>query len=156
MDISFSIYNNFYLTFIPKKNGRGNTTPTYNELIIHLEKISNIHSEVELYNMGPSDYGLPIYLCIINGEKDSANTFKKAREETTILFNNAIHPGEPDAIYFLIWLEEIKIIKKTLKIFLLLLLYRLIMLVECLIGLVIVESIKTDLMNMDSEEMHKI
>ena len=95
---------------------RGNTTPTYNELITHLEKISNIHSEVELYNMGPSDYGLPIYLCIINGEKDSANTFKKAREETTILFNNAIHPGEPDGINAcLIWLEEIINHKKNIK-----------------------------------------
>ena len=95
---------------------RGNTTPTYNELITHLEKISNIHSEVELYNMGPSDYGLPIYLCIVNGEKDSANTFKKAREETTILFNNAIHPGEPDGINAcLIWLEEIINHKKNIK-----------------------------------------
>ena len=58
--------------------------------------------------MGPSDYGLPIYVCIVNGAKDSTNTFKKAREETTILFNNAIHPGEPDGINAcLIWLEEL-------------------------------------------------
>jgi len=43
--------------------------------------------------MGPSDYGLPIYVCVVNGAKDSTNTFEKARQETTILFNNAIHPG---------------------------------------------------------------
>ena len=58
---------------------RGNTTPTYDELINHLKEISSLHSEVELYNMGPSDYGLPIYVCVVNGAKDSTNTFKKAR-----------------------------------------------------------------------------
>ena len=32
----------------------------------------------------------------------------KKLEETTILFNNAIHPGEPDGINAcLIWLEEL-------------------------------------------------
>ena len=82
------IFSNVY----SQEKWRGNTTPTYRELINHLKKISSLHSEVELYNMGPSDYGLPIYLCIVNGAKDSTNTFKKAREETTILFNNAIHP----------------------------------------------------------------
>ena len=95
---------------------KGNTTPTYSELINHLKEISTANSEVELYNMGPSDYGLPIYVCIVNGAKDSINTFKKAREETTILFNNAIHPGEPDGINAcLIWLEEILNNNKSIK-----------------------------------------
>ena len=99
-----------------QENWRGNTTPTYVELITHLKEISSLHSELELYNMGTSDYGLPIYVCIVNGAKDSANTFKKAREETTILFNNAIHPGEPDGINAcLIWLEEILNNKKSIK-----------------------------------------
>ena len=95
---------------------RGNTTPKYSELISFLKEISTSHSEVELYNMGPSDYGLPIYVCIVNGAKDSANTFKKAREKTTILFNNAIHPGEPDGINAcLIWLEELLNNKTSIK-----------------------------------------
>jgi len=95
---------------------RGNTTPTYIELINHLKNISRSNSEVELYSMGLSDYGLPIYVCIVNGAKDSINTFKKAREETTILFNNAIHPGEPDGINAcLIWLEEFLNNKKAIK-----------------------------------------
>jgi hypothetical protein len=99
-----------------QENWSGNTTPTYIELITHLKEISSLHSELELYNMGTSDYGLPIYVCIVNGAKDSANTFKKAREETTILFNNAIHPGEPDGINAcLIWLEEILNNKKSIK-----------------------------------------
>jgi hypothetical protein len=57
--------------------------------------------------MGPSDYGLPIYLCVINGGKDSTRTFSKALTGTTILINNAIHPGEPDGINAcLIWLDQ--------------------------------------------------
>jgi hypothetical protein len=57
--------------------------------------------------MGSSDYGLPIYVCIVNGAKDSLKTFEKARNETTILINNAIHPGEPDGINAcLIWLDK--------------------------------------------------
>jgi hypothetical protein len=85
----------------------GNTTPTYSELIFHLKNVSNLHPEVELYAMGSSDYGLPIYVCIVNGAQDSLKTFEKARNETAILINNAIHPGEPDGINAcLIWLDK--------------------------------------------------
>lgn len=85
----------------------GNTTPTYQELIDHLKSVSHNHPEVELYAMGSSDYGLPIYVCIVNGTGDSLKTFEKARNETTILINNAIHPGEPDGINAcLIWLDK--------------------------------------------------
>ena len=84
-----------------------NTTPTYEELIAHLQKLDKQHREIRLYNMGSSDYGLPIYLCVINGEKDSLKTFNKARNNTTILINNAIHAGEPDGINAsLLWLEQ--------------------------------------------------
>ena len=106
------IFSNLY----SQEKWRGNTTPTYSELINHLKEISISHNEVGLYNMGLSDYGLPIYVCIVNGAKDSTNTFKKAREKTTILFNNAIHPGEPDGINAcLIWLEELLKNKKNVK-----------------------------------------
>lgn len=85
----------------------GNTTPTYLELINHLKNVSKNNKEVELYAMGSSDYGLPIYVCIVNGAQDSTRTFEKARNETTILINNAIHPGEPDGINAcLIWLDK--------------------------------------------------
>jgi hypothetical protein len=84
-----------------------NETPTYPELIHHLKKLDQQHKEVELYAMGPSDYGFPIYLCIINGSGDSLSTMVSARSGTTILINNGIHPGEPDGINAcLIWLDE--------------------------------------------------
>jgi hypothetical protein len=85
----------------------GNTSPTYPVLIEHLQKLEKAHKELSMYNMGPSDYGLPIYLFVINGGKDSTRTFSKAKTGTTILINNAIHPGEPDGINAcLIWLDQ--------------------------------------------------
>lgn len=85
----------------------GNTTPTYPELISHLQKLDKQHKEIQLFNMGPSDYGLPIYLCVINGARDSLKTFEKAKSQTSILINNAIHAGEPDGVNAcLLWLEQ--------------------------------------------------
>ncbi|MDB3905439.1 hypothetical protein N9335_03065 [Crocinitomicaceae bacterium] len=83
-------------------------TPSYPELIEILTNLADSSDAIQLYNMGSSDYGLPIYLCVVNGGRDSLSTFKKARKETTVLFNNAIHPGEPDGINaMLIWLKKI-------------------------------------------------
>lgn len=90
-----------------QSNWTGNTSPTYPELIDHLQKLDKTHKELSLYNMGPSDYGMPIYVFVINGGKDSTRTFAKAQVGTTILINNAIHPGEPDGINAcLIWLDQ--------------------------------------------------
>ena len=90
-----------------QSNWTGNTSPTYPELIEHLKKMDKQHKELSMYAMGPSDYGLPIYLFVINGGKDSTRTFSKARAGTTILINNAIHPGEPDGINAcLVWLDQ--------------------------------------------------
>lgn len=97
------------MLFVPLLNAQwsGNTSPTYPELIAYYQKLDKEHAEVELYAMGPSDYGLPIYVCVVNGSGDSLKTFNKARENTTILINNAIHAGEPDGVNAcLIWLDE--------------------------------------------------
>jgi len=84
-----------------------NTTPTYPELIRHLKALDDQHDEIQMYAMGKSDYGLPIYVCILNGEKDSISTFIKAKENTTILINNAIHAGEPDGVNACLqWIDD--------------------------------------------------
>ena len=106
--ISFSFYLLCSYSFFAQENWTSNTSPTYEELILHLKDVSAANGFIELYNMGNSDHGLPIYVCIVNGAQDSSKTFKKARTETTVLFNNAIHPGEPDGINAsLLWLEEL-------------------------------------------------
>ena len=104
---AFFISLSSFLMIRAQNRWEGNQTPTYQELTNYLKQLSIQNPEIELYAMGESDYGLPIYLCVVNGEQDSLKTFEKARNETTILFNNAIHPGEPDGINaMLIWLEK--------------------------------------------------
>lgn len=105
------------LFFVPLTNAQWteNSSPTYPELIDYYKKLDKEHMEIELYAMGESDYGLPIYLCIVNGAQDSLKSLEKAKKGTTILINNAIHAGEPDGINAtLIWLDNwIKKGKKT-------------------------------------------
>lgn len=85
----------------------GNTTLNYPDLIKTYRQLAEKHKEIELYEMGPSDYGLPIYLCVINGAGDSLMTFEKARNNTCLLINNAIHSGEPDGVNAcLIWINN--------------------------------------------------
>jgi hypothetical protein len=103
-------------SFVAQSKWSGNESPTYDELQLILKQLALKHKEIELYNMGNSDYGLPIYLCIINGTGDSTKTFAKAKNETTILINNAIHPGEPDGINaMLLWIEECILTGKKTK-----------------------------------------
>lgn len=102
-------------SFLSNAQLNGNTTPTYHELIEMYQQLAADHAEIELYAMGESDYGLPIYVCVLNGAQDSTKTFEKARRSTTLMINNGIHPGEPDGINScLIWIEDwIKNGKKT-------------------------------------------
>ena len=98
----------FSFNFIfSQANWTGNTTPSYPDIISYLKKLVKENKEIELYSMGPSDYGLPIYICVINGAGDSLKTLLKAKEQTSILINNAIHPGEPDGVNaMLIWIDS--------------------------------------------------
>lgn len=93
----------------------GNTTPTYTELIDQYKKWDAEHEEIWLFNMGNSDTEYPLYVCLINAGSDPEKAFEKARTETCVLVNNAIHPGEPDGVNAcLLWIQEwIKEGKKT-------------------------------------------
>ncbi|MBU2018386.1 MAG: hypothetical protein KJ941_01960 [Bacteroidetes bacterium] len=96
-----------FSTFVFSQDWKGNKTPTYDELVMICKHFSAQHDEIEMYQMGESDGGIPIHLLIINGAKDSVETFVKAKNGTTILVNNAIHPGEPDGVNAMIlWIEK--------------------------------------------------
>lgn len=75
-----------------------NTTPTYEEMVEFFQQYAAENDDIALYNMGLSDYGLPIYLCVLNADQDSLKTMKRAKNEASVLINNAIHPGEPCGI----------------------------------------------------------
>lgn len=95
------------VSFVSLTQWKDNTSPTYPELIEIYRELDSAHQEIEMYAMGESDYGLPIYVVLVNAAGDSLTSFEKARKGTTLLINNAIHPGEPDGINAcLIWLDE--------------------------------------------------
>lgn len=72
-----------------------NYTPSYEEMIAYYTNLADSNDDILLLNMGQSDYGLPIYVCLLNVPSDSIKAMEKARSSTTVLINNAIHPGEP-------------------------------------------------------------
>jgi hypothetical protein len=72
-----------------------NYSPSYEEMVKFYKDLADKNEDVLLLNMGVSDYGLPIYLCLLNVPNDSIKAMEKARSTTTVLINNAIHPGEP-------------------------------------------------------------
>ncbi len=74
---------------------KGNQSPNYDELISFYEELARENRDIHLYAMGASDYGVPVYLCLLNVVGDSAKQFAQARKSTTLLINNGIHPGEP-------------------------------------------------------------
>lgn len=96
-----------FLPFLSFSQYEGNTTPNYPELIAQYQAWDKAHDEIQLYNMGKSDTEFPLYVCLINAGKDSTQAFENARRGTTILINNAIHPGEPDGVNAcLIWIQN--------------------------------------------------
>lgn len=97
--ILFGLFWGVYGCVLGQSQWIGNTSPDYYSLIAHLKSLDKANERMTLFEMGPSDVpGLPLYLCVLNSAQDSASTFEKARNGTTLLFNNAIHPGEPDGI----------------------------------------------------------
>ena len=79
--ISFILLFLSTFSFVAQSKWSGNESPTYDELHLILKQLAAKHKEIELYNMGNSDYGLPIYVCIVNGAGDSTKTFEKAKNE---------------------------------------------------------------------------
>ena len=96
--VSFCVYTSFLsiAQFSSEDLLSSNKTPTYTEIVDFYKDLSEGNNDIKLFQMGDSDYGLPIYLCVLNVSiEDSADIFKEAKTNTTLLINNAIHPGEP-------------------------------------------------------------
>ena len=67
---------------------------TYQETIDFYSGLANKYTNASFIVMGESDYGAPIYLFLIHPNYTNYSTINFS-EETTLLINNAIHPGEP-------------------------------------------------------------
>lgn len=69
-------------------------TPTYDQTIQFYKNLADEYGAAELVEMGQSDYGKPIYVFLIY-PNSQPKEIKDFADETVILINNAIHPGEP-------------------------------------------------------------
>jgi hypothetical protein len=115
LGLVFSIVNGVISQFPLSKILQGNFTPTYAEMMHFYDSIVAVHSDVQMFTVGYSDYGLPIHLVVLNAAADSVRTFEKAKTHPVLMINNGIHPGEPcgiDASMQLV-LDYVQIAEKT-------------------------------------------
>ena len=75
----------------------GKETATYAQVIEYYKQLGNAYPSIKLIEFGKTDSGEPLHLAVYsNSEKFN---FEELRENNTIiLVNNGIHPGESDGI----------------------------------------------------------
>jgi len=79
------------------EKSKGKETDTYAEVINFYTELAESSSRVSLKEFGKTDSGKPLHLAIYSPSKDF--DFEKIREDNSIiLVNNGIHPGESDGI----------------------------------------------------------
>ena len=61
-----------------KKLMNGNYSPTYEEMVDFYKDLADKNDDVLVLNMGDSDYGIPIYMCLLNVPNDSLKAIEKA------------------------------------------------------------------------------
>ena len=80
------------------EQSKGTQTPTYHEIIAWWKKLASTSPIIKMQEMGPSDAGFPVHLILVSTDRDFNIQSIKAKKKNIILFNNGIHPGEPDGI----------------------------------------------------------
>jgi hypothetical protein len=88
--------NNTFITHFEKTEGL--ETPEYHGVINYYKELSNVYSEISVFEMGETDAGLPLHLVVYNTDgKTQLNSIKNSTKNR-VLINNGIHPGESDGI----------------------------------------------------------
>ena len=88
--------NNTFITHFEKTEGL--ETPEYHDVINYYKELSNVYSEISVFEMGETDAGLPLHLVVYNTDgKTQLNSIKNSTKNR-VLINNGIHPGESDGI----------------------------------------------------------
>lgn len=81
----------------PFESSDGTTTATYDEVIKFYIKLAREFPKINIQTIGTTDSGKPLHLVTYN-EEGNFNFQKIGEENTIILINNGIHPGESDGI----------------------------------------------------------
>lgn len=89
---SLPLYTQPMQAFITPFEQDNNYSANYAEMMAFYNKlITEFPTKVMMQEVGPSDCGLPIHVIVY----DQSGDFQGETEKTTLLINNAIHPGEP-------------------------------------------------------------
>lgn len=83
----------------PFESSKGTATATYAEAISFYDKLAKTYpKQAKLFTFGQTDFGKPLHLLVLskNGQFDPKEV-KKA-DQSVLLINNGIHPGEPEGI----------------------------------------------------------
>lgn len=75
-----------------------NTTATYEEVQQFYTEIDQKHNQAKLCTYGKTDVGKPLQLLVLSKDGDFNPSSIRQKGKSVILFNNGIHPGEPEGI----------------------------------------------------------
>ncbi|MCB0771576.1 MAG: hypothetical protein KDC00_14340, partial [Flavobacteriales bacterium] len=76
----------------------GDSTPTWEQVIVRYRDLDRMHRGARLLEMGHDDDGSPIHLFVIgDGSGFTPDSIRKAGK-SILWITNGIHPGEPDGI----------------------------------------------------------
>lgn len=80
------------------EKSQGQETATYQQTIIYYQQLAHASEFIQIKAMGETDSGEPLHLVIIDKRGEFDFSKAHANDRPVILFNNGIHPGEPDGI----------------------------------------------------------
>jgi hypothetical protein len=93
---NYILKQDYDFTTVFEKSG-GTETATYEEVIEYYANLAAVYPTVSLQQIGETDSGKPLHLAVYSREKQfDLNNARK--ENTVMLINNGIHPGESDGI----------------------------------------------------------
>ncbi|QNL49578.1 hypothetical protein H8S90_23110 [Olivibacter sp. SDN3] len=75
-----------------------NTTATYEEVQQFYGEIDQKYKQAKLFSFGKTDIGKPLQLLVLSKDGDFDPLSIRKKGKSVILFNNGIHPGEPEGI----------------------------------------------------------
>lgn len=94
--VSFLIVNAQKIAF--ELDSNHNRTATYDEVQRFYHEIDQNFEQAKLLSYGPTDVGKPLQLMVLSRDGDFDPNSIRKKNKSIILFNNGIHPGEPEGI----------------------------------------------------------
>lgn len=97
----FSLFSFFslraqHITF--ELDSAHNRTATYTEVLAFYHQLDSRYEEAKLLTFGKTDVGKPLQLMVLSKDGDFDPLSIRKKGKSIILFNNGIHPGEPEGI----------------------------------------------------------